>query len=126
MPWRHDPHLDGLVALIAVRARRLRVNPNRSRSLENDHVAPAAHRQGSVADQINLLEVLMSVSGSALKVRVRRDAHQRGGQLTPAQCLRQRAKLSRDIGALVKIVYRVRINMPISIGAMTLFGPGRS
>jgi hypothetical protein len=96
-------------------ARRVRDNPERSRSSEDEHIVTAADREGSTADQVELLEVLVGVGGPAFEVGMRRDAHERDGKLTRAERLGQGPKLSRNVGPVMKVLDRIGIDAAISV-----------
>src|SRR3954449_4370724 len=107
---RDRPHLDRLVALVAMRARRPRRDPHRARRGHALDLVAEAHRQRPARDEVELLDLVVVVAGALLEVRVRRDADQRRGELLGAERSGQPAELARDVGAVVGVLDLVGID----------------
>src|SRR5690606_15497858 len=65
-PARDRPHLDRLVAAVAVRARRLGRDPHRGAGRHLDDLVAEAHRQRAARDEVQLLDLLVDVAGALL------------------------------------------------------------
>src|SRR6185312_7562288 len=78
---RDGPHLHVVIALVAVRARRLRRDAYDRARPDLRHILAEAHRQRSPRDDVDLLDLLVEMPGALLEVRVRRNADQRDRQL---------------------------------------------
>ena len=65
---RDRPHLDGLVALVAVRAPRPGATRTAEPARDLVHVVAEAHRQRAGGDEVELLELLVVVAGALLEV----------------------------------------------------------
>src|SRR3954465_4510108 len=101
---RDRPHLDRLVALVAVGARRARRDRHRARRGHALDLVAEAHRQRPARDEVELLDLVVVVAGALLEVRVRRDADQRRGELLGAERSGQPAELARDVSAVVGVL----------------------
>ena len=109
-PARHRPHLDGLVALVAVRARRPRRDAHDRPAGDPLHLVAEAHRQRAARDHVDLLHLVVEVPGALLEVGVGRDADQRDRQLLSVQGLRQPPELARDVRVRVVVGHVVRVD----------------
>src|SRR3954469_2280096 len=103
-PARDRPDLDGLVALVAVRARRARRDAHHrtGRHLLDVVAEPYGQRPGR--DHVDLLDLLVVVAGPLLEVRVRRDPDQGHRQLLGLERPGEPAELTGDVGAFVVVV----------------------
>ena len=71
------PHLDRLVALVAVRARRLRRDAHDASGTDARDLVAEAHGQRAARDDVQLLDLGVEVPGALLEVGVRRHADER-------------------------------------------------
>jgi hypothetical protein len=92
-----------------------------------------AHRQNSTAHQIELLDLVVEVTGALLEVRVRGDPDEGHRQLPAPQRLGEAAKLARNVGRVMWVVDLVGLDDGVAGGlcrfaghGFKLPGPGRA
>src|SRR5579884_2619293 len=101
---RDRPHLHGLIALVAVRARRLRRHADGSRRADRADLLAEAHGQRAAGQQIELFDLVVEMARPLLEVRVGGDPDQRGSQLAASERAGQAAEFPGYIAARVGVV----------------------
>src|SRR3954454_14896038 len=91
-------------------ARRRGRDPNDAPRPDMVDLVAQPHRQLAACDEIELLDLVVGVSGALLEVGVRRYPDQCRGNLRAAKCIGEAAKLPWDVGALVGVADLIRMD----------------